>query len=196
MRKISADLALILLALAGYCLPWVVSTGASMTMNAYDLAEWSSLHPDVRASAPTLLTTFALRVLLVCIGTVIVFSPTLVSRWLRVALALLIAAALLPPFEFFSAGLNDPNYRQQFSLSVAMLGVGAIALINRLMRLRVFVQLAALGVGLILSIGAIMSSYSLLAGFDLARQIGSGVIIFVVSVVVCGVVVIKRGNFA
>ncbi|NJL56864.1 hypothetical protein HC928_18210 [bacterium] len=32
--------------IAAYLLPWAVtSTSASLTFNAYDLAEWASLHP-------------------------------------------------------------------------------------------------------------------------------------------------------
>ena len=53
----------LLLALIAYSLPWVVGPGAALTLNAYDLAEWTSLHPAVRTAALPFALTFGLRLL-------------------------------------------------------------------------------------------------------------------------------------
>ena len=38
-------LLLLIIGLCGYLLPWIVAPSSAMTLNAYDLAEWTSLHP-------------------------------------------------------------------------------------------------------------------------------------------------------
>jgi len=52
---------LLLLGLLGYLLPWAVASSAPMTLNAYDLAEWTSLHPAQRQTTPPLLAPLRLR---------------------------------------------------------------------------------------------------------------------------------------
>ena len=51
----------LILATVCYYLPWYTHDTAGFTTNAFDLAEWSSLHPAVRSSSPPMLTSFLLR---------------------------------------------------------------------------------------------------------------------------------------
>lgn len=118
-----AHLLMVLLLVIGYTSPWVISTGASLTLNAYDLAEWSSLHPMLRGTQPPLLTSLLLRIPLVCLGLMIAYlAPRLPSsRWRSLGLIAAVAAAvaILPPFEFLTTGSSsDPNYQQMLTLAV------------------------------------------------------------------------------
>ncbi len=108
---------LLLLCLFAYSLPWVITPGASHTLNAYDLAEWSGLIPEVRGSSIPLVPPLLLRLLLFLMTLWFGQIPTLPSG-LRLIITLGIAAALLPPPEFFAGGFRDPNFRQQFTLAV------------------------------------------------------------------------------
>lgn len=101
------------LMVAAVCLPWLTSgSAAGLTFNLYDLAEWSSLHPLVRAESPALLTTLLLRLVFVAASLI---TATFPGRFSLLA-ALCLAATLLPPFDFFGANMSDPNYQQQFAL--------------------------------------------------------------------------------
>jgi len=62
-------------ALIGYILPWTVNNSAALTLNAYDLAEWLSLHPLSRANTPPLMASFWLRLQLVLIVWVSLYLP-------------------------------------------------------------------------------------------------------------------------
>jgi hypothetical protein len=110
-------LLILALLLTAYAVPWMntPSIGA-LTVHAYDLAEWVSIHPAVRAE-PLLLTALLLRLPLACIG---LWTGWIGScpRWLRVLGVCVIAVALLPPFEFITSAPADPNYQQQFVLAV------------------------------------------------------------------------------
>src|SRR5690606_39317288 len=87
-----------------YLLPWTDHSTAGFTMNGFDLAEWSSLHPAVRASSPPMLASFLLRMpqVAVAIGLALVASALRDPRWRAVgwAAALLVAVRFIPPAEF------------------------------------------------------------------------------------------------
>ena len=113
-------------ALLGCYLPWVEHPAAALAPHVLDLAEWTSLHPAVRASAPPLLLTFALRLPLAMIGVGVAFA----ARWGWLP-GLVIALTLLPPFSFFRDAFGDPNYRQGFALALM---TGALVLLSLLAR--------------------------------------------------------------
>ncbi|MCZ7542374.1 MAG: hypothetical protein M5R40_02005 [Anaerolineae bacterium] len=92
------------LALLGCYLPWVAHPAAALAPNMLDLAEWTSLHPAVRGSAPPLLLTFALRLPLALAGVGIAYAV----RWGWLP-GLVIALTLLPPLEFFRARRATPT---------------------------------------------------------------------------------------
>ncbi len=119
---------LVTVGLAGYVLPWIVAPSAALTLNAYDLAEWTSLHPLQRQTSPPLLAPLELRLQLV------IFTVTLgmlaSGRSLRAIsgiLIVLLAFAQLPPFEFLN-DIRNLNYGQQFALALASLILSLAAL--------------------------------------------------------------------
>ncbi|MCC7448347.1 MAG: hypothetical protein IT324_13080 [Anaerolineae bacterium] len=123
-------------ALVAYYLPWVYHPAAGLTFNAYDLAEWVSLHPAVRGASVPLVAPFLLRVVLGGLALLFCLRALRSARtWVRLAyagLAVLLAITLLPPFDFFRGAWDDPNYRQQFTLSIGTLvGLVALTAINR-----------------------------------------------------------------
>lgn len=166
-----------LLTLVAYALPWVANTGAALTLNAYDLAEWLSLHPVVRSASLPLLATFALRVLPLLIAVMVVFDRNS-TRVERLAFPVLIALALLPPLDFFRTGLTDPNFRQQFGLSMAALMLAGLGNIRWLRDRGMWVQLIV-SLGVIASGGyALMTGLELMRSFGLSVQIGIGGVFF------------------
>jgi purine-cytosine permease-like protein len=119
-------------ALVACYLPWIANRAAALTANAYDLAEWTSLHPAVRGASIPLVAPFLLRAVLGGLALLFGFRALrALSGWLRLvyaALALILALTLLPPLEFFRGAWDDSNYRQQFFLSVGtLIGLGALA---------------------------------------------------------------------
>jgi hypothetical protein len=93
----------LVLATVCYYLPWYTHDTAGFTTNAFDLAEWTSLHPAVRSSSPPMLTSFLLR------------DPR--ARWVWRGFALLLALRFFPPSDFFTSATADPNYRQMMLLT-------------------------------------------------------------------------------
>ena len=111
------------LALLACFLPWLQGPGAALTLNAWDLAEWSSLNPLSQVALPALGASFGLRALPLFLLALALCRPR-VPLPLRAALTLLLAIALLPPLEFFRSDLADPNYRQQLALAFIALLTG------------------------------------------------------------------------
>lgn len=163
-------------------LPWVSTpNSAGLTLGGYDLAEWASLHPEVRAENPALLTSFTLRlqpVLAVWIFTM--FASMLSIRqsgwWLIAFIAFVSSVALLPPLEFFTQewARNDNNYQQQAFLTIiAMLGgvIGLSGVIWRwLLRIQfILITIAIIGIGT-----GLYNISSLLREFHIATSIGPG----------------------
>jgi hypothetical protein len=63
-----------LVLLIAYVLPWVLHSTSSMTLNAYDLAEWTTLSPAQRQVSPALPVALGLRLqlpILVALGVVL-----------------------------------------------------------------------------------------------------------------------------
>ncbi len=117
-------LILLSLALLGYALPWAVTSSAPMTLNAFDLAEWTSLHPAQRHTEPPLLAPLLLRAQLVILTLTLALAAS--GRWITALVVLLLALAQLPPFEYVYDFANL-NYRQQFGLALFSLIAGFVA---------------------------------------------------------------------
>lgn len=153
--------ALCLLAIAAYLLPWVLAANAAMTLNAFDLAEWTSLHPLQQSAAPPLLASLLLRVQLPILALCIALWARSRSHRIFAALMVLaLAAAQLPPLEFLQ-NFADPNYRQQLALAGATIAL-AIGL-----RLLVKQRYRTLLTGLLALLGIITA----LAGLDQALEL-------------------------
>lgn len=123
-------LVLLLLALAGYLLPWVTAPNAAMTLNAFDLAEWTSLHPIQQQAIPPLIAPFLLRAQLAILAVLItLWSTSRNERFFAFLFVALLSVSQLPPLEFLK-NIADPNYRQLLFLAIATIilstGLGLI----------------------------------------------------------------------
>jgi hypothetical protein len=110
------------LAMLAFYLPWIDHPAAALAPNALDLAEWTSLHPAVRAESPALLTTFFLRAVAAACGVGLV-----ASAWWGWLPGLAIAGVLVPPLDFFRDAGGDLNFRQQFALAMVTAALVVIA---------------------------------------------------------------------
>ncbi len=181
---------LVLLALVAYCMPWLLNPGVSLSFGVYDLAEWTSLHPAVRASSLPLLLTLLLRLPLVCLAAIVGFSRSHIL--LRAAFVLIVTAALLPPLEFFTQYPDDPNYRQQFILSLTALTIGGVGLSGYVSRWHSIVGIIASFIGAIASVWGLAQAYELMNAYHLTVKIGVGGVLFIGICIIFGVTQIQE----
>lgn len=170
------------LALTCYYLPWYDHVTAAFTLHAYDLAEWASLHPAVRAETPALWTSFLLRLPQVTL----VWAAALLAnggrdprlRTVVRAAALLVTLRFVPPREFLGAAFADPNYRQMALLTAAGLAGILLAMLAR--RLPERWQLLAAGslvlIGVLAGWWGLARVQPLLDNFQIEAQVGIGVV--------------------
>lgn len=161
-------------------LPWVVLKSSSLTLGAYDLAEWATLHPVVRANNPTLLVSLLLRLTVPL--TIIILAASLTSsytqRILKAALIILLSISLMPPLEFFRQASGDPNLRQQFGIAIGtfFLASGISFVHNNNQRRTISILAAILAISC--AFWGWSQSYQLIEGFQLTPEIGGGIIFF------------------
>ncbi|NDJ86333.1 MAG: hypothetical protein GYB66_10635 [Chloroflexi bacterium] len=110
-------------AVIAYHMPWHVHPAAAFSNNAFDLAEFASLHPDVRNESPKLFTTLLLRLPLIFLGMVITLTAVQLSdvrwQWIWIGVALLIVLRLNPPRVFYPFGGGSINDQQLGYLTIA-----------------------------------------------------------------------------
>jgi len=170
---------LLVIGVAAYNLSWLINPGVSLSLGAYDLAEWTSLHPVVRGSNPALWITLVLRLPMVCAGLIIACGVLQERQSIRLLLVFLIGAALLPPIEFFTQYRHDPNYQQQFFLALVIWAGGILSLgFKRPGYTRLLIILLAL-IGAVCSLVGLLQGYALMQQFDLSTQVGWGGIVLV-----------------
>lgn len=178
MRKLNNMIGfplLVLITLAGYTLPWVVTSASSLSLGAYDLAEWSSLHPDVRQTTPFLWTVLALRVPLLVLGLVVAnyIGNKFHKPSLAIACLFIAAITLLPPLEFFTSYHDDPNYRQQFALALLTMVIGIpVVTTQQKTQIRILFVLTILGA--LGSAVGLLQAQNLLQSFNLHAAFGLG----------------------
>jgi hypothetical protein len=135
-------------------LPWVTSTGTSLAANTYDLAEWLSLHPTVRATSAILLPALLLRLTLAVVALLAVIQAAQnTHRWFVLPIALGLWVGLLPPVAFLQGNFSDANYLQQ-ALLWGGTTLGAVILWQLPYRLQRFAVIVLVVVG---TAGAIWS---------------------------------------
>lgn len=179
------------LALAAYYLPWVTHPTASFTMNGFDLAEWTSLHPASRSSSPPMLTPFLLRAPQVAVAAGLALAAGVASdpRWRAAgwAAALIVALRIIPPAEFWQSARGDPNYRQMALLTVAGLGGVALAAFARLRgRLWLVALVIVLGIGALAGWAGLSRAGVLLDNFEIGVRTGAGPALYTLAAVVAG----------
>jgi hypothetical protein len=168
-----------------YLLPWTGHSTAGFTMNGFDLAEWTSLHPAVRSSSPAMLTSFLLRAPLVALAAVGAVAaqalPGARVRWLAWGAAAALVVRLIPPAEFFTGTTGDPNYRQMLLLSAIGFGLvaGAIALRALPDGIRRGVVAALWVAGAAAGVAGLSRAWTLLDNFEIDVTTGPGVVGFV-----------------
>jgi hypothetical protein len=165
---------LLVLGCAAYSLPWLTNPGSGLSLGAYDLAEWTSLHPTVRSGNPALLTTLLLRLPLACLGLIISIGFLREKLGFAVLVIVLTGIALLPPLEFFTQYRDDPNYQQQFFLALFTIATGilSIAIRPEILIKSLVILLVVVGAGS--SLAGLLQGYSLLEQFKLPTQFGLG----------------------
>lgn len=164
-----------LLILAAYLLPWVINPGVSLSPSGYDLAEWATIHPAALGENPPLLTGLLLRLPLACAAVALAFfmDPTASSRLLAGLMVLLMAVALLPPFEI----VGDPgnwNYRQQLMLAGMTLLAGIFGLTGWFAGLRRFIGSGIAFVGAGAALLGFTRALAWMQAFDLPAYAGAG----------------------
>jgi hypothetical protein len=184
-------LVLLLTAVVAYYLPWVSHPSASLSPGARDLAEWTTLLPAMRSGPVPLHASLALRTSYAALAVLVAFQigrfDSLPIRWALRGLLSAMVFAMLPPVEFLITAQADPNYRQQFFLSiVTLVGLLAGPFAIRSLSVRGRVALAMM-TALLVVLTAILG---LLWGTDLYQahsikgDVGPGIILFAGTVVV------------
>lgn len=141
-------LVILLLVLAGYLLPWVTAPNSAMTLNAFDLAEWTSLHPLQQGATPPLIAPLLLRAQLSILAVLIaLWSTSRKERILAFLFVVLLSVSQLPPLEFLN-NVADPNYRQLLFLAIAtiLLSTGLGLMLPAQFRLFVIIFLTVTGI--------------------------------------------------
>ncbi|HVU11294.1 MAG TPA: hypothetical protein VHD90_08450 [Phototrophicaceae bacterium] len=173
-----------------YVFPWLVNPSASLSPNAYDLAEWASLHPLVHAQTPALLTPLLLRLPLACLALLIAFS-TQRRNLISALIVIVLAVALLPPELILPT--SDPNSQQMQLLAAITLVGGLIGVSGILPRLRAWIAVAVALIGAAAGALGVAQSYALMRGFNLPMQIGmGGVALTIAFVLVAGTLAVSR----
>ena len=197
MRRLNLTLLfplLLFIGLVGYFLPWVLTPASSLSLGAYDLAEWSSIHPVVRLTIPFLWTAVALRIPLAVLGIFIAayIHKTFYSKSIAIICLLIVAISLFPPLEFFTTYRDDPNYRQQFLLALSTVIVGILAIIWQLKQFKntLFIALSILGV--MSSMIGLYQAQNLMHDFHLPISVGSGGLITSIALVAMGYLYITK----
>ena len=183
------------LALAAYCVPWLASSGASLSLNGYDLAEWSSLVPGVRYGAQPMVIPGLLRAQLIFIAAIVALLPTRRGSWLWWicgAAALALVMALLPPFEYFleESWRTDVNYGQQVTFALLALFNAAVCwALPRGQQRRLALVVMAIA-GIVTAIAGATQAVGLAAGYSIPARVGIGVVGYVAAL--AGVAFVPR----
>lgn len=113
-------------------IPWHVHEVAAFTLNAFDLAEWVSLHPATRAENPPLLSSILLRLPLVLLGLSTALSANFLRderlRWIWRLAALLVVLRLNPPIDFYRSP-NGVSLNAQHLAYLTFAGIGLVLII-------------------------------------------------------------------
>lgn len=170
---------LLAIAIVGYSLPWLVSSGVGLQPNAYDLAEWLTLHPTVRATSSILLPALLIRFVLPAIGWLLLLNLHLSqTRLRRIVYWLLISGifiALNPPLDFFRGQFRDLNYQQQVFLWILYGDVCIVfALFHSSLPIKLIIAILA-ALGAICVVWGTIHAYQLMILYEIQFSVGIGV---------------------
>ncbi|MBL1136886.1 MAG: hypothetical protein HND46_16390 [Chloroflexi bacterium] len=185
-----------LLGVITYHMVWQTHKVAAFNSNAFDLAEWVSLHPTVRAESPALFTPLLLRLPIILLaGMVAVASSVLQAekaKWLWRGVALLVVLRLNPPTDFYPWGGGSPNDQQLGRLSGLGLAVVLMLIIGGRW-LQYFWKPATL-ILLIASLITALEGYNraqkVLDSIQIETGIGGGLVLYVAFLLFAGVAIL------
>ncbi len=164
----------IFLALIAYSLVWADTPTQGMSLNAYDLAEWVSLHPSTH---PVRLPSLFVRLQLTIVCWMIAFAfqkQSTIHSWLSVLAIIVLSIAQLPPFEFFLSARDDLNYTQQFILSSVSLLAIIFSRWKRLLSYQTLLLSLLLIIGIVTTFIGVSESLRLLASVQQPATCGLG----------------------
>lgn len=181
----------ILIVVAGigcFVLNWTASNNATFNLSAADLAEWASLHPEVRGGSPALLASLLVRLpaaFIICI-VVMQLRRDEFRRIILIGVGVIGAISLLPPWEFFTLYSGDPNYRQQ--AAIAALTLASCAVVSSLRRDRFAVIQTGLAMAAgISALAGVGMGLGLIRAFGIETSFGLGSITVIVASAATGI---------
>lgn len=165
----------ILLTASVYTLPWLHNPGAALTGNAYELAEWATLHPPLLDGVSPLTTALLLRLPLVLLACFAAYDFSNKPSLFRLTILIALLIASLPPVEFLSDRSNE-NYFQQFALTTAaVVGSGIIMILHRIRPSVATSTLFSLGLGgFAVCLLGMFQVRELMIGFSMPVELGVG----------------------
>lgn len=179
------------LAIIAYLLPWTVNIGNSLTMGAYDFAEWVSKRPFDDTSYNTI---FLLRGQLVLLTWFIMLNserPYFTIRWWgHLIIGVILVIAQFPPIEFIR-NTGDINQQQQAILTIVALISLPIGASGFLSRYRSISWLIIAVVGIASTIYALLNAINMMQAYQLPAQIGFGVILFIGNYIILGIIALQ-----
>lgn len=181
-----------LLGVIAYHMVWQTHKVAAFNSNAFDLAEWVSLHPTVRAESPALFTPLLLRLPLILLAGIMAVASSAIeaekAKWLWRGVALMVVLRLNPPTDFYPWGGGSPNDQQLGRLTA--FGLVAIwLLIIGGHWLRFFWKLTTLALliaGLITALEGYNRAQKVLDSIQIETGIGGGLVLYVAFLLIAG----------
>lgn len=166
-------------ALVGYMMPWVSTPGTGLALGAYDLAEWASLHPASQTTRPIMLTSLLLRVVPALLILIIAFTTgprrkKRIGGLIGIIFVIGTSLLLLPPLEFFTEARSNPNYQQQFIISIGVLTIGFLVFQGFLDRWKKPVVLVICITAFFAGALGLIRAYNLMQQYGISMQPGWG----------------------
>lgn len=186
------------IAAVGLTLPWTYNGSSALSFSAFDLAEWTTLVPEVRYGGNAMALPQNLRLLVV----LLMFAMSLLPNrrfsmgWFACALIGLAGfVGLLPPFEYFidprTGFRGDSNYNQLMTLALIGLGAVILGLSGLLWRFkRIVIPLLVVGM-VLLALSSATESLSYLNRY-VPAQTGIGVGVFCSGLLLTGLTLFLR----
>lgn len=164
--------------LFGYIVPWVLTSSSPLTLSAYDLAEWTTLHPTQPHTNPPLNIAFMLRLQLVIITLLIGLNARKGNyRMLSVLIIIPLAIAQLPPLDFVTSDSGNINYQQQFLFATVSLLTGIGLTFFKPTKFIPFIVITLSAIGIVTAIVGLNAATQLYALLQIEHGIGYGIVL-------------------
>lgn len=180
------------LAILGYILPWTVNIGNSLSMGAYDFAEWLSKRPLDDSSYNTILLLRGQLTLLTWFIMLNIERPYFTLRWwLHIVVGIVLVIAQLPPIEFIR-NTADINQQQQAILAIISLIALPIGASGWLAGYRNIIWLIVAFTGIASTLFALITGINIMQNYHLPSDIGVGVIVIGLGYVFLGIIAARE----